>query len=46
MAQVVYRGVAYDTDRRVRQEAVYVKIAEKYRGIEHIETVKVEVPTK
>ena len=46
MSLAVYRGVAYDTDRKVRQEAVYVKIAEMYRGVEHTETVKVEVPSK
>lgn len=39
----VYRGVPYDTDRSLTKEADYKKISETYRGIDHIETVKVEV---
>ncbi len=39
----VYRGVAYDTDRKLTKEADYVKVTETYRGVEHTETVKVEV---
>ena len=39
----VYRGVAYDTDRKLTEEAAYVKVTETYRGIQHTETVKVEV---
>ena len=39
----VYRGVAYDTDRKLTKEAEYRKVSETYRGIEHTETVKVEV---
>ena len=39
----VYRGVAYDTERNLTKEAEYRKVSETYRGIEHTETVKVEV---
>jgi len=39
----VYRGVAYDTDRKLTKEADYKKVTETYRGIQHTETVKVEV---
>ena len=39
----VYRGVAYDTERNLTKESDYVKVSETYRGIEHTETVKVEV---
>jgi len=39
----VYRGVAYNTDRKLTKEAEYRKITVTYRGIQHTETVKVEV---
>ncbi len=39
----VYRGVPYNTDRKLTEESDYVKVTETYRGIEHTETVKVEV---
>lgn len=39
----VYRGVAYDTDRSLKQEAEYRKVEETYRGIKYTKTVKVEV---
>ena len=39
----VYRGVPYNTDRKLTKEADYVKVTETYRGIQHTETVKVEV---
>ena len=38
----VYRGVAYDTDRKLTKEAEYRKVTVTYRGIQHTETVKVE----
>ena len=37
----VYRGVAYDTDRELTQNAEYRKVEETYRGVKHTETVKV-----
>jgi len=37
----VYRGVAYDTERELTQEAQYRKVEETYRGVQHTETVKV-----
>ena len=41
MAQVVYRGVAYDTE--TAKATVTKKVTETYRGIQHTETVTVEV---
>ena len=41
MAQVVYRGVAYDTE--TAKATVTKKVSETYRGIQHTETIKVEV---
>ena len=38
----VYRGVPYNTDRKLTEEADYVKVTETYRGIQYTKTVKVE----
>jgi len=43
MAKVVYRGVAYDTERHVKQDAAYVRVPEVYRGIKHSSVVKMEI---
>ena len=42
----VYRGVAYDTDRELTQEAQYRKVVETYRGVQHTETIKVVEESK
>ena len=39
----VYRGVPYSTDRGIVREAEYRKVSQTYRGVEHKETIKVEV---
>lgn len=41
MAQVTYRGVPYDT--AAPKATVTKKVSETYRGIQHTETVTVEV---
>jgi hypothetical protein len=41
MAKVTYRGVSYDT--AAPKATVTKKVAETYRGIQHTETVTVEV---
>ena len=41
MAQVVYRGVAYDTE--TAKQIKTKKVSETYRGIQHTETINVEV---
>ena len=46
MAQVVYRGVAYDTDRRLKQDAAYVSVPECYRGVKHSSVIKIEEAQK
>ena len=42
MAIVVYRGVPYDTDRRIKQDAAYVSVPECYRGVKHNSVIKIE----
>lgn len=39
----VYRGVAYNTERSVTRDKEYRKVSQTYRGVEHTETIKVEV---
>ena len=41
MAKVTYRGVSYDTE--AAKKTVTKTVAETYRGIQHTETVNVEV---
>ena len=41
MAKVTYRGVSYDT--AAPKETVTKAVTETYRGIQHTETVTVEV---
>lgn len=42
MAKVVYRGVAYDTETRVKSQIKSKKLVEEtYRGVKHTELVEV-----
>jgi len=41
--KVTYRGVSYDTKDYANRPMVSKKIVETYRGVNHTETVKVEV---
>lgn len=41
--KVTYRGVSYDTVEYQNRPKVTKKVTERYRGINHTETVKVEV---
>jgi len=42
MAQVVYRGVAYDTDRHIKRDASFVRVPQVYRGVKHSSVIKIE----
>jgi len=46
MAIVVYRGVAYDTDRNIKKDAAYVSVPECYRGVKHSSVIKIEEAQK
>ena len=41
--KVTYRGVSYDTVEYQNRPQVTKKVTERYRGINHTETIKVEV---
>ena len=41
--KVTYRGVSYDTVEYQNRPQVTKKVTERYRGINHTETVRVEV---
>ena len=46
MAQVVYRGVSYDTERHVIRDASYVRVPQVYRGVQHSSVIKIEEAQK
>jgi len=46
MAQVTYRGVAYDTAEHRNRSVSSKKVQEVYRGIKHDETIKVVEASK
>ena len=42
MAKVVYRGVSYDTETRIKSQIKSKKLVEEtYRGVKHTELVEV-----